>query len=483
MPSLVNPQLEDYKDEPVTPPAIPPRESVATESEPLRSSEGAGDKATILDSKGKVSSELDGFLEQAEAMEKEKNKTIQEDKEGKKDEEKETEKKSEPVKPETEKPHKEEKKEEEVPAEYMKVLPNDKPMTARRIQQFLKQIDFKDKTLAERDQIIKDLQAKTSTSGGTEELTKLNDELGKTRDELTKYRRRYQLDADPEIKAKYDEPIVEAEKSIRTVLSSDKYQLGEPTLKAIDAAGGLAEFSKSGKLFVVTEDDPNNPGQKVRVQRTAGELVRSWLNVMDIADGEYVKAQMARQFNSRDDKKRFIESEAAKANDYFKTQEAANAKYYADQNALVEKNRKDYGDWTDTQIKEKTWLQDKPVPSGATAEVKKQTEEYNQFTAQLRTMLKNPPTDSKEKIMERLLEGVEAHHLRRENGSLAAELKAAKAELGKLKGGMRTTPKGGSLLPPARKPEGSKQSSRLPANFEDAFDAAVEHKLAGGEDE
>ena len=478
MASLITPELQDFdsaadgrsaalKPQPQVQPIERPDDSAVTNN-------------TVLDSKGNPSTELPDFLEAAEKMEGQRERGEEPEKPKKVDrrqrepkvEQKPEEKKEEAkVEPES----KQEQKPEPLPDDMLKVTPNDKPLTARRISQLLEKVEFRDKTLAEKEAIIKELQTKAATTQGSEELTKMKEELENTRKDLLRYRRRYDLDTDPEVKTKFEVPVVQAESTIKEVLN--KYQLGEPTLKEIEKTGGFAEFSRSNKVYTIKEADAN--GDVVSVQKTAADLVKAWLNAMPVGDAEEIRSAMAQQSMTRAEKKRFFEKETAEAEKYFKSQEEQRTKFQQEQEANLEKTRKEYSDWAESQIKSKDWLKDKDLPAGATAEQKKQIEEHNEFAKQLRSMIKNPPTNSADKVKEILLGGVEAHHLRKENGAQAAKIKALEAELSKLKNGTRTTPKEGSILSGSRKSEEPRKTGKIDLDFGEAFEKAVTARERG----
>lgn len=480
MASLVTPELQDFDD------SVDGRGAVIQPKPQVQTIEPATEQNvtnhTVLDSKGKPSTELPDFLAEAEKMEEVRNRGEEPEKPKKVDRrqrepkvEQKTEEQKEETKPEVKPEGKTEQKEPPLSDDLLKPMPLDKPLTARRISQLLEKVEFRDKTLAEKEAIIKELQTKTATSQGSEELTKMKEELEKTRSDLLRYRRRYDLDTDPEVKTKFEEPVVQAEGTIKEVLN--KYQLGEPTLKEIEKAGGFSEFSRSNKVYTIKEVDAN--GDVVSVQKTASDLVKTWLNAMPVGDAEEIRSAMARQSMTKAEKKRFFEKETAEAEKYFKSQDEQRTKSQQEAAANNEKLMKEYAEWADNQIKSKDWMKDKDIPPGASPEQKKQIEEHNEFTKQLRTMLKNPPTNSADKVKEILLGGVEAHHLRKENGAQAAKIKALEAELSKLKNGTRTTPKEGSLLSSSRKTEEPKKNGRINLDFGDAFDKAVTAREQG----
>ncbi len=485
MASLITPELEPY--DPQGSSNTPPPAVIQPErKEPLTVTSDADGRKTDGEDLGSFLDEA-GKMEEARARGEEPEKPKKPDRRQRepKIQPKGEEELSVDPKPEKEpetKPEPEQKPEaktdEEVPSEMMKVLPNDKPMTARRIQQFLKTIEFKDKTVAEKDAIIKQLQEKTSTAGGDEELAKIKADLDAKSSELLKYRRRYELDTDPEIKSKFDEPVTQAEGSIKETLA--KHGLGDSTWKEIEKHGGFAAFSRSSVTYPVKEY--NADGQEVIVHKTAAQLAKSWLEAMPVGDTEEVRAALGRQSMTKAEKKRFVEKETAEADKYFKSQEEQRSRSQQEQAASHEKLMKEFGEWTDNEIKTKDWLKNKDIPPGATSDQKKQVEEENAFRAQLRTMLKNPPTNSPEKVREVLLGGVEAHYLRKENGNLASRVKALEAELSKIKGGTRTTPKEGSLLSSARKPDANPKN-KYNVDIGDAFESAVNARIGGDDSE
>lgn len=381
---------------------------------------------------------------------------------GKKEEEKKPEEQKQP--PEVKKkeavsaddappPEKPKHESEEVPEEQRQVLPHDKPDTARRIKAILAE---KSKLAEERAQLAKELEearatAKANpTAANVEEFTKLKEEHAKASDELVKFRRRYELDNDPEIKTKFDEPLAQTEAAIETTLK--KYNLGDATLKAIKDEGGFAAFSRSMKTFPIVQIDPDTQEKKT-IHVTASELARSWLNTgLAVADAEFIKSAVGKQQLLSEEKKAAVTRAVDDSKQYFESrqkqqQEASEAAKKKD-----EELAKGYQNWLKTTSESTEWLKDKPIPENAPEEQKKQIQEHNEFNKQLRDQLATHPKTS-EDYYKLKLEAAESHHLRRELGSKDDRIKSLEAELARVKAGTRTTSKPGSLLSNAHKEE------------------------------
>jgi hypothetical protein len=337
------------------------------------------------------------------------------------------------------------KADEEVPEDQRQVLPHDKPETARRIRALL---DDKKKLAKELDDARKTALAKP-TETNVEEFNKLKEEHAKANDELLKFRRRYEVDNDETFKKTYDEPVANAESAIETTLK--KYQLGDATLKAIKDEGGFAAFSRSTKTFTVQQKDPDTQEMRA-VQVTAGELARQWLNNIPVADAEFIKQSVGKQQMLNEEKKTAVTRAVDESKQFFEQRQAEAKKQQEAAQAGQAEMAKKYQDWYKTTTESTEWLKDKEIPDNATEVQKKAIAETNAFNKQLRDQLNTHPKTSEEYYNLRL-ESAEAHHLRREMGSKDAEIKRLAAELARVKGGTRTTPKAGSLLTDANKPE------------------------------
>jgi hypothetical protein len=326
---------------------------------------------------------------------------------------------------------------EEVPEDQRQVLPHDKPETARRIRALL---DDKKKLAKELEDARKVAVAKP-TENNVEEFNKLKEEHTKATDELLKFRRRYEVDNDETFKKTYDEPVSHAEASIESTLK--KYQLGDTTFKAIKDEGGFAAFSRSSKTFQVQQKGED--GEMRTVQITAGELARQWLDKIPVADAEFIKQSLGKQQMLTEEKKTAVQRAVDESKQFFEQRQLESKKQQDAAKASEAELTKKYQDWYKTATESTEWLKDKDVPENASEAQKKQIKETNEFNKQLRDGLNSHPKTSEEYYTLRM-EAAETHHLRREMGSREERIKSLEAELSRVKGGTRTTPKAGSLL-------------------------------------
>lgn len=362
-----------------------------------------------------------------------------------------------------------------VPPEHLKVLPHDKPETARRIKALLAD---RDAARAEAAAAKAEFDAAKKAGAAPEELTKLREEAQKAAQEAARYRRLVEVDKDPALIAKYDEPAKAAETNIEATLK--QYGLGENTLKTIQAEGGFAAFSRSQKAYNVTVADPESEGGTKVVAKTAAQLAHEWLNGMNLADAEAIKAALGKQQSLQAEKVAEKQRLAAEATQYYEQQTAAQRQAAEQAQAQTQKATKEYEDWAKKAETETPFLKDREVPANATPEQKSKIEEYNAFNAQLRASLKKHPTTALE-YGQLKLEAAEAHHLRREMGDKDAEIESLKAQLARVRGATRTTSKAGSILTGGGKaPE--KEEPADPTDLKGGLRRSLA-KLTGGDEE
>lgn len=373
-------------------------------------------------------------------------------------------------------PAKEEQSQDNVEAE-LRVLPHDKESTKRRIEAFLK----KEAALKAEAESYKAKMAELEKrpAVNAEEIDKLKSEYNQTKEDLLRYRRRYEIDNDPEIKDRFTKPIEEAENNIATTLA--KYNVSEATMKLIKDAGGLANFSRSGKVFKVNkrviEEDPNT-GEKKEVVRAfendAGDIVKGWLDAMNPVDAEYARSQLGKQFNLQDERKKFIEAETARANEYFSQAEQQKKQQQETFEKETAEKRAQYKKWADETVAKEEWLKEKEVPANASEDMKKSIQEHNDFVKQARSNIIDPMPiiGTPDAIRATILDAQAAKHLKRENARLLKELEEAKSKAEKAVAATRTTSSKGSLLPKASAPAPKKETAA-----DDDFMASFEKSL------
>lgn len=363
-----------------------------------------------------------------------------------------------------------------VPEEQRKVLPHDKPDTARRIKAILAERDAERQAAAAAK---KELEEAKKAGASSEELKVLREEHEKLREDALRLRRLHDIKNDTEFNAKYDEPVKQVDAAITETFK--KYGFGEATLKAIEAEGGFANFSRSSKTFTVQAPDPDDPSKTIPVQKTAAQLSRDWLAGMNIADAEAVKSSLGKQQLLQSEKAAAIEKAQAEARTYFETQTKAQREAQEQAQQTTQKATQEYEEWAKKAESETDWLKDRQVTDTASEAEKAEVAEYNEFNKQLRASLKKHPTNALE-YGQLKLEAAEAHHLRRVAGQKDAKIAELEAALAKAKGAMRTTPRGGSLLKsdaPAEKKGGIDPNN--PTDFKSGLRKRI-MEAQGGED-
>ncbi len=362
------------------------------------------------------------------------------------------------------------KEEDDVSDDELKVLPHDKPKTAKRIQALLKKIDAVSATeattkteLAARDAKLAELEKKLGEVKTLDPSTE--EKIKKQQDELAMFRRRYDLDKDPELKTKYDDRIAAAETQIPKIF--EKNGATKQLLELIAEEGGWTKFSTSQRLVKLADDS----------MITSAEFADKIVQSLPFQDRKAIDAITVEQIQLKREKDRFVEQEVKTANDYFKKRDEEASR----QTEVQQKNIKDaeqvISNWQ-KEFGEKTpWMKPREIPANASAEDKAAIEEDNKFTAQLQGVVKKA-LNAKDlpSILEVIQESVSYHNERRENAKLLAKsqkleaaLKAKDEELTRIKNAGKTTSKAGSVSG-----GGTSAASAAPAkprSLEEAFDA------------
>ena len=359
---------------------------------------------------------------------------------------------------------------EEVPEDQRRVMPHDKPDTARRIKAILAE---RDAAKAAVDAAKKELEDAKKAGASSEDIKALKEEHEKLKADALRLRRLHDLKSDTEFNEKYDAPVKQVDALIAEALKRNNFT--DATLKAIEAEGGFAAFSRSQKIFTVNESDGD--GGTKPVQKTAAQIARDWLNyAINPADSEAIKASLGKQQLLQSEKAAAIEKAQAEAREYFDGQTKAQREQAEAAKAAQEKTMKEYTAWRDKTLAETEFLRDREIPVDATAEQKASIEDYNKFTAQLRDRLAKDPTTATE-YGQLKLEAAESHHLRRTLGERDAEIAALREQLKQKSAAMRTTPKAGSLLKGDGAPPAPKQDLSNPMS---SFKDNLRRRMQGG---
>jgi hypothetical protein len=372
-----------------------------------------------------------------------------------------TEEKKEDAKPE--KPA-----EDDVPEDELKVLPADKPKTAKRIQALLRRIDSVNSEVT---------KTKAEAKEKADRLAELEKKLSETKpvDPATDAKVKEQLDE----LAMYRLRVESAEKTIIQTLTNR--QAGEGLIKAIKDEGGWLKFSSSSRVY------PLPDGETV----TGAELADRVLAALPLGERKAIESAMVEQVATEREKDRYFKDETSKATDYFKKKEEESQQLTTQQAKAMEDARKQLAEY-EKKLLDSEWLKDKPIDPKATPAEKAAAEEHNKYNAQLRALAKKSfQTADLAGIMDMVQDSVRYYDERRtsnslkvENAKLKAELATKQAEIDKFKVGGRSVPRAGSIASPSSDAPNRPQA---PVGIGAAFDAIERGERVssrrGGDDE
>jgi hypothetical protein len=357
----------------------------------------------------------------------------------------------------------------------LKVLPHDKPKTAKRIQALLKKVDALNSTFTETkrqaDEKAKRMSELEEQLKKVQSVDPTTTEAVKTQlDELRMFKRKYELDRDPEVKTKFDARVEYAEKGISDILAAR--QATPALLKLIADEGGWTKFAQSQSPVAVRGADGN------MTTITAAEASENILSALPMVDRKRVESAMMEQIQIERDKKRFLEEETKRANEYFLEREEQTKKQSEVQKRSMEEASKLIEDFKTTAINERDWLKQEAVPPNATPEQRAEIEDSNAYRKQLAALLKKNLEVKDVPSMLGVVEDSVAYYAERRKTArltdeverLKAEIESSKKSLDKFKNASKSTPRSGSIA------GGSSSSpaptkSKIPQSLEEAFDA------------
>jgi len=325
---------------------------------------------------------------------------------------------------------------------------------------------------------LSEVEAKPQSDANDAKIKELEQRAATADSELTRYRHRYALEQEPELK-QFEERAVQAEASIHGKLK--EAGLSDGTIKLIQDAGGFDAFSRSTRQFVVKERDED--GNDVDVPITAASLAKKWLNDMNVGDSEYIRSKMKEKFEAFDSKKRKAEELSSQSEQWFKDQQASQQRLIEDQQKLAEGYRSGYEREITDWEKQQEPLKDKQISPTATESERNGIEAYNNHNAGVRAMLKMAvaPTSLSDHVAV-VKEAASALLLRRDNTALKKQLVEATEKLERLQKATTTTGKaGGSSLArgPAKGPDKS-ASGQLAVSATASLQEAMERLRTGG---
>lgn len=287
-------------------------------------------------------------------------------------------------------------------------------------------------------------------------------------DELAMYRRRYELEKDPDVKTKFDSRATFAEENITSVLT--KRNAGPALLKLISDSGGWTKFSESTAPITVNNAD----GTQDTI--TASQAAENILAALPLGERKQIESAMMEQISVEREKRRYFEEETKKAQEYFTAKEQEQQKQTEVQKQAMANAQKVIEDFQQEVVKKHDWLKEKEVPANATPEQKAQIDEDNNYTRQLRMLLKQNVSVKDIPSMLGIVEDSVAYYAERrnvarltaENQALKAELSAQKQAQDKFRQAARSVSKPGSLSSPSAQ---QSQKKSPPVGLEAALDA------------
>lgn len=363
----------------------------------------------------------------------------------------------------------------EVSEDDLQVLPHDKPKTAKRIQKLLDQKKELDETVTKtraeaQEKAAKVIELEKKLGEVKSVDPKVEEEVKKTREELAMFRRKYDLEKDPEVKTKFDSRMESIEKNLNesTIKCLQRHNAGEGLVKIIESEGGWSKFVASEKTIILKD------GAVV----TYAQLADTIMQQLPLSERRAIDAAMLEQIQVKRDKDRFFQEETAKANDFFKKKdEESNAQRTAYDNQIKEV-ASTIEKWHKDVIEKNAWLKEREIPANATAEQKAAIEDDNKFAKEANAKIqKSLSIKDVGESLAVVYDAVRFNQSEREKSkalaeveSLKKQLAAKQTEIDKFKGGARSVPKTGSIAggggPTVVKEE-------KPKTLEDAF-AAIE---------
>ncbi len=370
---------------------------------------------------------------------------------------------------------------EEVTEDELKVLPMDKPKTAKRIQALLKRIDDVNsevtKTKAEakeKAEKLAELEKKLSEVKTVD--PKVEEDVKKQLDELAMYRRRYDLEKDPEIKTKFDARVSQAEDSIVTILKARK--AGPGLLDLIKEEGGFAKFSNSGRQIEIPDGDGGTRSV------SASELAEAVLKALPLGDRKAIEASLFEQVQTQRERERFFKEEQEKASEFFKKREELTKKEEEERMKTMGEAAKKIEAWKG-KLESSDWMKNKDIPAGASAEEKAEIAKHNEYNGQLRAMLNSAiNTKDIDGMLSIFEDAVRYYDERRSSANLLkkiekleAEVQAKNSEISRFKKAGGSVPKSGSIAV-QQEPDETRQTSKKELTLEERF-AAMERGEIG----
>lgn len=368
----------------------------------------------------------------------------------------------------------------EVDEAELKVQPHDSPKTEKRILGLLAKIDkvaeaeaTTKKELAARDAKLKELEAELEKVKTIDPKTQ--DEVKQQLDELKMYRRRYEIEKDPDVKAKFDTRIESSEESISKTLKDGG--AGDALLKLIKDEGGWNKFAQSQRSVTLTD------GNKV----TSAQLADQILQQLPLGTRKVIESSMVDQIATSRERENYFKEQQQQAVKYFDEKEQAAAKQAQAQQEYVKGLQKQIDDWTKDVETKSDWLKDDDLPKDAKDDIKRDIQDGNEYKGKLRKLLRQAlqtkdvqgALQITQDSVQMFWEKRQKEKLAKENADLKKQLDAKQKEIDKFHAGSRTTPRSGATISSRSEPESN--TPRKALSLEDTLEGIASGRLSRSE--
>lgn len=303
------------------------------------------------------------------------------------------------------------------------VQPNDPPRFKKRMERIKKKLEEQQEQLKrEYEARLAEMEAKAKAQPEQPAGPAPTDE---ERKELLMLRRKYQLDSDPDIKQRYDEPLKANHDKVKSILA--KNGMPEESIAYIEKMGGFDRFA---------EQMPEKAKEVLDAVQKASAI-----------DASILQSKIAESITLRESKQRELEKAAAEADKYFKENQdktqnevAKLTETYVKQG---EQNMHRLREHAKQTMERSTLLADVAIADDMAEGEREKAQRINQRRALIRSKVEQAinvktPEDAAEVAVAAAMSFELKEQLKEANAALAK----ARAELARLRKAGQTAPKG-----------------------------------------
>lgn len=250
-----------------------------------------------------------------------------------------------------------------------------------------------------------------------------DDQIKRDQEDLKRFRRRYEIDKDPEFNTRFN----------------DRIKITNDVIHGILLKNGV---KKEDADFIAS-----NGGFNAYIEQNP-EGAETFLNALSLGDRQKIQTALTEQQLVARARDEFIRTETENADKYFQEKERAEAEARAknpDPSKIAEQEKKVMNDWSESVIKTLPYFQEQEIPGDAAPEVRTRLEDENKFAAELREQLKGnlQPKNLQERV-DIALAATLAHRLKRRLDETTARITELEKENEALKNDSATTPRSGN---------------------------------------